>query len=194
MPYDYQPFEYTAPPGLTAPEPRHKVVIVGAGPIGVAMALELANHGIPSVVLDDNNVVSVGSRAICWAKRTLEIFDRLGVGERMLEKGVTWKVGRNFFGDQEVYSFDLLPAGRSVRVRGLQRHGQTVDSVACGDRAAINLPGLKQDEVVRGDVLATFGYFHPTQMLDVRLRLLQSSPRGGRSAPGATIQLPRSGH
>ena len=74
-------------------------------------------------------------------------------------------------------SFDLLPAGRSVRVRGLQRHGQTVDSVACGDRAAINLPGLKQDEVVRGDVLATSGYFHPTQMLDVRLRLLQSSPR-----------------
>jgi len=62
-----------------------------------------------SVVLDDNDVVSVGSRAICWAKRTLEIFDRLGVGDRMVEKGVTWKVGRLFHGDWEVYSFDLLP-------------------------------------------------------------------------------------
>mgnify|MGYP003645070122 CR=1 FL=1 len=109
MPYDYAPFPYTAPPGLSGPEPRHPVVIVGAGPIGLAMAIDLALHGVKSVVLDDNNVVSLGSRAICWAKRTLEIFDRLGVGERMLEKGVTWKVGRNFFGDQEVYSFDLLP-------------------------------------------------------------------------------------
>ena len=109
MAYDYAPFPYTAPPGLTAPEPRHAVAIVGAGPIGLAMAIDLAQHGIKSVVLDDNNVVSVGSRAICWAKRTLEIFDRLGVGERMRDKGVTWKVGRLFHGADEVYSFDLLP-------------------------------------------------------------------------------------
>ncbi len=109
MAYDYAPFPYTKPPGLTAPEPRHPVVIVGAGPIGLAMAVDLALRGIKSVILDDNNVVSVGSRAICWAKRTLEIFDRLGVGERMLNKGVTWKVGRNFFGKDEVYNFDLLP-------------------------------------------------------------------------------------
>ena len=61
------PIPYIAPPGLTAAEPRHPVVIVGAGPIGLAMAIELANHGVPSVVLDDNNVVSVGSRAICWS-------------------------------------------------------------------------------------------------------------------------------
>ena len=109
MPYDYQPFPYIAPPGLTAPETRHGVVIVGAGPIGLAMAIDLALRGVKSVVLDDNNVVSVGSRAICWSKRTLEIFDRLGVGERMLEKGVTWKIGRQFHGSDQVFSFDLLP-------------------------------------------------------------------------------------
>lgn len=73
------------------------------------MALELANHGVASVVLDDNNVVSVGSRAICWSKRSLEILDRLGVGERCIAKGVTWKVGRIFHGDAEVFSFDLQP-------------------------------------------------------------------------------------
>jgi 3-(3-hydroxy-phenyl)propionate hydroxylase len=56
MPYDYRPFPYTAPPGMTGLEPRHKVAIVGAGPIGLAMAIELANHGVASVVLDDNNV------------------------------------------------------------------------------------------------------------------------------------------
>jgi len=107
--YDYTPFEYTRPVGLDAPESRKPVAIIGAGPIGLAMAIDLALKDIPSVVLDDNNVVSVGSRAICWAKRTLEIFDRLGIGERMLEKGVTWKVGRLFHGADEVYNFDLLP-------------------------------------------------------------------------------------
>lgn len=109
MAYDYAPYPYIAPPGLSGHEPRHPVVIVGAGPIGLAMAVDLAQQGIKSLVLDDNNVVSVGSRAICWSKRTLEIFDRLGVGERMLEKGVTWKVGRQFHGNDEIYSFDLLP-------------------------------------------------------------------------------------
>ena len=108
--YEYKPFDYETPPELGgAAGRRWPVVIVGAGPIGLAAAIDLALHGIESVVLDDNNVVSVGSRAICWAKRTLEIFDRLGVGDRMLEKGVTWKVGRLFHGDNEVYNFDLLP-------------------------------------------------------------------------------------
>ena len=83
MAYAYQPFDYVAPAGLIAPEPRHKVIIVGAGPIGLAMAVELAIHGVLATVLDDNNVVSVGSRAICWSKRSLEILDRLGVGERV---------------------------------------------------------------------------------------------------------------
>lgn len=109
MPYAYAPFPYRPPPGLTAPEPRHPVAIVGAGPIGLALAVDLAQRGVKSVVLDDNNVVSHGSRAICWSKRTLEIMDRLGVGDRMLEKGVTWQVGRQFHGDREVFSFDLLP-------------------------------------------------------------------------------------
>ncbi|NUB44886.1 FAD-dependent oxidoreductase [Fertoebacter nigrum] len=109
MPYDYRPFPYVAPPGLNGPEPRHKVIIVGAGPVGLALAIDLANHGVPSVVLDDNNVVSVGSRAICWSKRSLEILDRLGVGEQAVTKGVTWKVGRTFHRDAEVFNFDLLP-------------------------------------------------------------------------------------
>ncbi len=109
MAYDYAPFPYIPPPGLTAPEPRHPVVIVGAGPIGLALAVDLAQQGVRTVVLDDNNVVSVGSRAICWAKRSLEILDRLGVGEACRDKGVTWKVGRTFHRDTEVFNFDLQP-------------------------------------------------------------------------------------
>jgi 3-(3-hydroxy-phenyl)propionate hydroxylase len=79
--------------------------------VGLAAAIDLAQQGIACVVLDDNDTVSVGSRAICWAKRTLEIFDRLGVGERMVAKGVTWNIGRVYHRGRELYQFNLLPEG-----------------------------------------------------------------------------------
>ncbi|MFW5655492.1 MAG: FAD-dependent monooxygenase [Roseicyclus sp.] len=107
--YTYAEQPFVRPPELDGGATEAPVAIVGAGPVGLSMAIDLAQRGVACVVLDDNNVVSVGSRAICWAKRTLEIFDRLGVGERMLAKGVTWKVGRNFHGDAQIYAFDLLP-------------------------------------------------------------------------------------
>lgn len=107
--FQYEPFAYVRAPELDGISSDTAVALVGAGPVGLTLAIDLALRGVKCVVLDDNNVVSVGSRAICWAKRTLEIFDRLGVGERMLAKGVTWTVGRLFHGAEEVYSFDLLP-------------------------------------------------------------------------------------
>ncbi len=110
--YQYRHYPYRTPPELAGTTPaRPPVIIVGAGPVGLAAAIDLAKQGIGSVILDDNDVVSVGSRAICWAKRTLEIFDRLGVGERMVAKGVTWQVGRVYHRDRELYRFDLLPGG-----------------------------------------------------------------------------------
>ncbi|MCT8331172.1 FAD-dependent oxidoreductase [Albidovulum sediminis] len=90
---------------------RHPVVIIGAGPVGLTAALDLAARGVPCVVIDDNNTVSVGSRAVCYAKRPLEIWDRLGLADRFIDKGISWKVGKVFFGDRQVYQFDLLPEG-----------------------------------------------------------------------------------
>jgi 3-(3-hydroxy-phenyl)propionate hydroxylase len=90
---------------------HHPVVIVGAGPSGLTAAIELGVCGVPAVVLDDNNTVSTGSRAICFAKRTLEIWDRLGCAAPMLAKGIVWQLGKVFFRDAQVYQFNLLPEG-----------------------------------------------------------------------------------
>lgn len=88
---------------------RHPVVIVGGGPIGMALALDLGRKGTPVVVLDDHEGVGQGSRAICFAKRTLEICDRLGAGKAMIDKGVQWNVGKVFHGDERVFEFNLQP-------------------------------------------------------------------------------------
>ena len=108
MPSTYAQPRYAAAPTPSGPE-RHPVVVAGAGLVGLTLALDLAQRGVRVVVLDDDDTVSLGSRAICFAKRTLEIFGRLGLGARFLDKGITWKTGRVFHGSSEAYAFDLLP-------------------------------------------------------------------------------------
>ena len=108
--YTYPRYAYHRPAELDAPGvvARHPVVVIGAGPVGLAAAIDLAQHGLPVLLLDDDNTVSVGSRGLCYAKRTLEVLDRLGCGQPVVDKGVTWNVGRTFFRDREVFSFKLL--------------------------------------------------------------------------------------
>ena len=103
-------FDYRRAPDQDAATPvRHPVVVVGAGPIGLSLAIDLAQRGQRVLLLDNDHRLSTGSRAICFAKRTLEIWDRLGVGEAMCTKGVKWNTGRVFFDQDELYRFDLLP-------------------------------------------------------------------------------------
>jgi 3-(3-hydroxy-phenyl)propionate hydroxylase len=108
----FRQFAYRRSPDQDASAPaRHPVVIVGAGPVGLTLALDLARRQVPVVLIDDADRIGEGSRAICFAKRTLEIFDRLGLAQAMVEKGVTWQKGRVFRGETELYEFDLLPEG-----------------------------------------------------------------------------------
>ncbi|MDE2332454.1 MAG: FAD-dependent oxidoreductase [Bradyrhizobium sp.] len=88
---------------------RHAVVVVGAGPVGLSLAIDMAQRGQSVVLLDDADRIGEGSRAICFSKRSLEFWDRLGVGQRMVDKGVVWNVGRIFHGDAQLYQFNLLP-------------------------------------------------------------------------------------
>jgi 3-(3-hydroxy-phenyl)propionate hydroxylase len=108
--YTYPRFEYRRPPELDAKTPhRRPVVVIGAGPVGLSCAIELAQRGQPVLLLDDDDTVSVGSRGLCYAKRTLEVLDRQGCGQPVVDKGVTWNVGRTFFDTEEVFNFNLLP-------------------------------------------------------------------------------------
>src|SRR6201747_157991 len=88
---------------------EHPVVEVGAGPVGLSLAIDLAQRGQSVVLLDDADRIGEGSRAICFSKRSLEYWDRLGVGQRMVDKGVVWSVGRIFHGDSQLCQFNLLP-------------------------------------------------------------------------------------
>src|SRR5262245_52281694 len=103
-------YAYRRSPDQDARAPaRHPVVVVGAGPVGLTAAIDLALRGVPVVLLDDADRIGEGSRGICYSKRTLEILDRLGVGERLVAQGVTWKLGKVYLGDALAYAFDLLP-------------------------------------------------------------------------------------
>lgn len=103
-------FAYRRSTDQDAAQPvRHPVIIIGAGPVGLTAAIDLAQSGTPVLLLDDDDRLAGGSRAICFAKRSLEIFDRLGCGQRMVEKGVVWNLGKVFFREEPVYNFDLLP-------------------------------------------------------------------------------------
>ena len=74
----------------------------------------------------------------------------------------------------------LLPSGRVSRIRGLQSHRQKLDTATPGRRLAVNLSGVSHDDIERGDVLTIPGWLRPTIAADVRLRLLDSAPRGLR--------------
>ena len=108
--FQYPKFEYVRPPEIAeGREGHYPVVIVGAGPVGLTAAIDLAQQGQRVLLLDNDDTVSIGSRGVCYAKRTLEVLDRLGCAEEMVQKGVSWNVGKVFYRDDLVYSFNLLP-------------------------------------------------------------------------------------
>ncbi|MDP1969073.1 MAG: FAD-dependent monooxygenase [Burkholderiaceae bacterium] len=104
-------YAFTTPPEIARGETgRYPVVIVGAGISGLTLACALAEKGVPAILFDEDDTVGVkgaASRGICYAQKTLEIFKRLGVYQRIAGRGIQWSIGRTFAGDDEVYAFDL---------------------------------------------------------------------------------------
>jgi 3-(3-hydroxy-phenyl)propionate hydroxylase len=104
--YTYKHYPYRRP---SRTEDKKPVVIVGAGLAGPTLALLLAERGVPVVLLDDDDTVSNGSRSICQAKHSLEIWDRFGIARRMVEKGITWEQGEVYLRDKPIWRFNLQP-------------------------------------------------------------------------------------
>ena len=109
--YQLPEYPFVEPPDIRSGEVRrHGVVIVGGGISGLTLACSLAQLGVKAVLLDEDNTVGVkgaSSRGICYTQKSLEIFDKLGIYQRISRKGIQWSVGRTFAGKDEVYSFDL---------------------------------------------------------------------------------------
>ena len=110
--YQLPTWPFRVPPDIAdgSGHGRHRVVVVGAGLAGLTAACELALRGIAAIVLDEDDTVGVrgaSSRGICYAQKSLEVFRRLGIYDRVARKGVRWSVGRTLAGEDIVYSFDL---------------------------------------------------------------------------------------
>jgi selenocysteine-specific elongation factor len=135
----------------------------GAGVAEVAAALDRVAAGVPT-------------RAELAGEPLLHIdrsFTVAGIGTVIT--GTLWS-GALHAGD----TLNLLPGGRSVRVRGLQVHDKPQTQAPAGQRVAVNLAGVRARDVSRGDVLATAGRVTETRVLDCVLVLADDAHHGER--------------
>jgi 3-(3-hydroxy-phenyl)propionate hydroxylase len=116
--YTLPVFPYRRPAELDGKRRHHPVVVVGGGLCGLTAACDLALRGVAVVMVDEDDTVGVrgaSSRGIVYAQKTLEIFDRLGIYQRIAEKGVTWSVGKVLADDDLLYSFDAASGSQSAQ-------------------------------------------------------------------------------
>ena len=111
--YQLPRFAFARPPELAGEGPAtYPVVIAGAGLAGLTLAAELGLRGVAVVVLDQKGspgAAGMASRGIAYARRTLEIFDRIGIAARVRATGQTWNEGRIYDRGEEIHRFTIHP-------------------------------------------------------------------------------------
>jgi len=105
--FKYKVYSIEQLPQQSKGEITEEVLIVGAGPIGLSTALDLARFGIRSRIIEAERQVSHGSRAIVLTRRSMEILQMLGVEKKFVNKGLAWNKGRSFYRNQEIYQMKM---------------------------------------------------------------------------------------
>lgn len=121
--YDYEVFPFIRPPEMDGPTDRKQVVIVGAGPIGMVLALLLEKWGVSSVILEAEAQVSEGSRAVAFTRRSQEILQLAGAIPPFVENGMTWNSGRSFYKGKEIYQM-VIPHDEDDRYQPVLNNSQ----------------------------------------------------------------------
>src|SRR6266571_1945093 len=105
--FNYPIFPARHVPELDGAATRHPVAIVGAGPIGMTAALVLARYGVRSVLIDRKNTFNDGSRALCIARPSMHILERIGVVAPFLKKALGWRFGRSYYRGKQIFRLEM---------------------------------------------------------------------------------------
>ena len=190
--YDYKIHRYRRPDDVDGKRPAKPVAIVGAGPIGLAIALDLARFGVPSVLLEEDLQGSEGSRAIVLTRRSLEILQQIGVERPFIEKGLPWSQGRSFFRGREIYKM-LMPHDPDDRyLPGLNIQQQYIEEYLlgyCERQPLIDVRwGQRVTTLAQDDAAVTLGIDTPDGEYELTADWVVAAD-GGRSTVRKLMQL-----
>lgn len=126
------------------------VLIVGAGPVGMSAALDLAHYQIPSLVLDEDHTLSEGSRAIAFHHTALAVWEKLGAGEAVLHKGIPWTRRHTYFRNRELFTQDFPTPAEGMLPRFINIQQYYVERYLLDQIEASPLVDLRWDHKVTG--------------------------------------------
>lgn len=119
MYFNWKEFPLISPEQISAAgKAISPVIIIGAGPVGLAVALGLAQHQVPCVILERRTAISNGSRALAMTRRSMQILDQLGVGKAVMDVAMPWSEGWTYYGKEMVHYMNIAPPPN-------EKHGQT---------------------------------------------------------------------
>jgi hypothetical protein len=189
--YNYTVYPYRRPMEMDGGRAAAPVIIVGAGPIGMVTAIDLARFGVASIVLEQELQISHGSRAIVLTRRSMEILQQVGVHKPFLAKGLPWSNGRSFYRGEEVYQV-VMPYDEDDRfLPGLNLQQQYMEEFlvdSCRKNALIDLRwGQKVVAVSQTDTAVTLRIDTPDGEYDLSSDWVVAADGAARPSASCSI-------